>query len=122
MGTNCFAALIVALVWIESGGDEKAIGDGGRAWGCLQIRAGVIADVNTIYGLSYRREDAFDREKAKEICRKYLLYWGKAGKCRTAKDYARIWNGGPRGCRKPGTLAYWDKMKNYYNTVRPEFN
>jgi hypothetical protein len=117
MITNCLAVLIAAMITIESNGDEKAIGDNGRAWGCLQIRAVVIKDVNKVYGLHYNREDAFDPKKAREICRMYLLHWGnKINNC-TPGSYARIWNGGPKGNRKPGTVAYWKKVKEYYNSA-----
>jgi hypothetical protein len=114
MSTNCLAALIAALMWTESNGNDKAVGDGGRAWGCLQIRAEVIEDVNRVYGLDYQKEDAFDADKAREICRMYLLYWGDALKCSSARDYARIWNGGPNGRHKPQTAVYWRKVKQRY--------
>jgi hypothetical protein len=112
--------LIAAMMWTESNGNEKAVGDGGRAWGCLQIRAEVIADVNRLYGLDYRMEDAFDTEKAQDICRMYLLYWGESLNCCTAKDYARIWNGGPSGRRKPKTAVYWNKVKQHYDKALRE--
>jgi hypothetical protein len=115
ISTNCLAMLIAALMWTESNGNEKAVGDGGHSWGCLQIRAEAIADVNRAYGLDYRMEDALDPEKARDICRMYLLYWGESLNCSTAGDYARIWNGGPNGRHKPKTTAYWNKVKQYYN-------
>jgi hypothetical protein len=118
--TNCLAMLIAALMWTESNGNEKAVGDGGQALGCLQIRAEAIADVNRVYGLDYRMEDAFDPEKARDICRLYLGYWGEALNCRTARDYARIWNGGPNGRSKPKTAAYWNKVKQHYDKAQRE--
>ena len=121
MCTNCLAALIAALMWAESNGNEKAVGDGGRSYGCLQIRAEVVADVNRAYGVDYRVKDALDTEKARDICRMYLLYWGQSLNCRTPRDYARIWNGGPTGRQKQATVAYWNKVKEYYDMeVRDE--
>ncbi|CAF1373000.1 unnamed protein product [Rotaria sp. Silwood1] len=34
----------------------------------------------------------------------------------TCEDYARIHNGGPRGCRKKATLPYWQKVSACYST------
>lgn len=30
----------------------------------------------------------------------------------TCEDYARMHNGGPEGCNKSATNAYWNKIKN----------
>ena len=42
--------LITSLVQVESRGNSNAIGDNGKAIGCLQIHKGVVEDVNRIYG------------------------------------------------------------------------
>ena len=109
--------LIAALIRIESGGDLLAVGDAGRAWGCLQIRPEVVTDVNRIYSRNYGHRDALQNDKAREICRLYLLYWGNKTKAGTAEDYARIWNGGPRGKEKQKTRAYWEKVRPVYMSM-----
>ena len=41
-----YSALISAIMAVESGGRDQAIGDGGRALGPLQIHKAVVVDVN----------------------------------------------------------------------------
>ena len=113
--------LVLALIQVESGGDYDAIGDDGKALGCLQIRKCVVDDVNKHYPFHYRHklyvhDDAFCVDKATEICWLYLKYWGGVYKKKTGKEptnevYARIWNGGPNGWKKKSTLKYWKKVK-----------
>lgn len=103
------SVLLMALIAVESGGNDAAIGDGGGALGCLQIRHMVIADVNMIYGTNYQHGDALSRTAALEIAELYLRHYG--GENGTAEEYARIWNGGPRGPFRTCTLPYWMKVR-----------
>lgn len=41
--------------------------------------------------------------------RRYIGYSGCQANC---KSYARIHNGGPRGCRYSSTLGYWEKVQS----------
>jgi hypothetical protein len=101
-----------ALEQVESRGNASAIGDNGRALGCLQIWQAVVTDANRIAGASYNHADAFDRTKARAIASIYLNYYGRRiGHEPTNQDYARIWNGGPSGHQKTATLGYWSKVK-----------
>lgn len=103
-----------ALEQVESRGNPRAVGDNGRALGALQIWDVVIQDVNRVYRTSYVHHDAFDRSKARDIARKYLAIYAtpkRLGRQPTLEDYARIWNGGPRGHLKPATAAYWSKVQ-----------
>lgn len=107
--------LIPALIEVESGGN-CVYGDGGRAYGILQIHAAIIKDVNRLYGTSYVLADRADAEKSKQICRLYLSYWGKHyektnHKTATLELYARLWNGGSHGYTKNSTIAYWHRVK-----------
>lgn len=117
MITNTVAALLIPfLIQVESGGVDTAIGDGGRALGCLQIHAVCVADVNRISGKNYTMSDCLSRETSAEICRLYLDYYGSAyerrtGRTATAEVLARIWNGGPRGVEKENTRKYWARVK-----------
>lgn len=106
-----YSLLIAALIMVESGGDDQALGDGGRSVGCLQISMGVIQDVNRIYGRRFLPLDRYNRRKSMEICRLYLMHWGSCYEHSTGKPVdagilARIWNGGPTGWRKASTLNY----------------
>ena len=105
--------LIDALVKVESNGDPRAVGDSGRALGCLQIWQCVIDDVNQVSRVKYTHADAFDPAKARAICRAYLARYATAkrlGREPTDEDFARIWNGGPAGWKKKATLSYWHKV------------
>jgi len=108
--------LLAAMIQVESHGNNHAVGDEGRAIGCLQITRAVLADVNRAYRTEYILRDCYDRGKSVKICRNYLTLWGRkyedeTGTSATAQVLARIWNGGPRGWNKPETQAYWHKVK-----------
>ncbi len=110
--------LIQALIMTETGGDDKAIGDKGLAYGALQIHKGVVDDVNRVYGLKITHEDMFNRHNAIFVCFAYLRYWAlqynkETKKMPTYEILARIWNGGPKGYNSPETKAYWEKTKTY---------
>jgi soluble lytic murein transglycosylase-like protein len=107
-------SLIDALCIVESNNNPKAIGDGGRAYGILQVWEVVIVDVNRAYKTNYKHKDAFDPDKARDICRKYLAIYAtekRLGRKPTLEDYARIWNGGPNGYKNPKTDKYWAKVE-----------
>lgn len=107
--------LIDALVKVESNGDSRAVGDNGRALGCLQIWSVVVQDVNEVSRVKYTHADAFDPVKARAICRAYLARYATAkrlGREPTDEDFARIWNGGPNGWRKASTLGYWKRVSS----------
>lgn len=103
-----------AIEQVESRGNANAVGDNGRAFGCLQIWQAVVIDTNRITGTNYKHADAFNRDKARAMARAYLNYYAskkRIGHAPTDQDYARIWNGGPSGHRKTATLGYWVKVK-----------
>jgi hypothetical protein len=103
--------LISALIIVESSGNDRAIGDQGRAIGCLQIHKAVVADVNKFTGSHYRHQDMTNRAQARAVCEAYLKHYGKG--CST-EQLARKWNGGgPAGDRKSATEAYWAKVKKH---------
>jgi hypothetical protein len=101
--------VIAILAMIESSNQPNAIGDNGKAIGILQIHRSVVKDVNRIYGTNYKwPEDCKDKEKAKDICFKYLSYYGKD---KTPEQLARIWNGGPNGHNSKATIPYLKKFR-----------
>jgi hypothetical protein len=107
--------LIAALTQVESNGKANAIGDQGRAKGILQVWQVVIVDVNRAYGTRYVHDDAFSPDKARDICRKYIDLYAtskRLGRAVTDEDRARIWNGGPSGWKKVGTIGYWSKVRS----------
>ena len=100
--------LITALIAVESSGNDMAVGDQGKAIGCLQIHKAVVLDVNRITGSNYRHSEMTNRAQARAVCEAYLKAYGKG---KTTEEQARIWNGGPTGDRKPVTLAYWRRVQ-----------
>ena len=118
-----FDKLINILIMVESKGNNYAIGDKGKAKGCLQIWKVVVTDVNSVYKTNYKHNDAFNKEKAKIICKLYLQHYGKIYKLNTGKEptveiYSRIWNGGPKGYTNKKTINYWDKVKKKYLWIK----
>lgn len=103
-------SLISALMIVESGNNDQAIGDQGRAIGCLQIHKSVVADVNKFTGSHYQWQQMTNRAQARAVCEAYLTHYGKG--CST-EQLARRWNGGPAGDRKSATEAYWAKVKKH---------
>eukprot|EP00105_Crassostrea_gigas_P040228 XP_019924376.1 PREDICTED: lysozyme [Crassostrea gigas] len=54
---------------------------------------------------------ANDYTCASNCVRAYMKrYIGSSGCPANCESYARIHNGGPRGCRYPSTLRYWEKV------------
>jgi len=110
--------LIDALVQVESSGNPRAIGDNGKALGCLQIWSVVVQDVNEVSRVKYTHSDAFDPAKARAICKAYLARYCTAkrlGRIPTDEDFARCWNGGPMGYKKVSTIKYWLKVSKLLN-------
>lgn len=64
---NTWSIFIEALIWVESKGDEKAIGANDDV-GVLQIRPIMVAEANRIIGYDkYTLEDRFSRDKSIEM-------------------------------------------------------
>ena len=101
-------SLISALMIVESSNNDLAIGDQGRAIGCLQIHKAVVLDVNRITGSNYQWQQMTNRVQARAVCEAYLTHYGRGA---TTEQLARRWNGGPTGDRKTATVAYWAKVK-----------
>ena len=113
---NIPTILLMAMIQVESHGDNKAIGDNNKAYGCLQIQQAYIDDVNKVYGTKYTIYHAFERVLAVDITCKYLKFYGDyyerhEGKKATFEILARIHNGGPYGWLNPKTAKYWKKVK-----------
>lgn len=115
-----WSRLINALIIVESRGRDTAHNKKEDARGCLQIRAGVVADY-CLYNPRITHDEVFRREVAIRVCRWYLefygrRYWQKWGhdERRTKQEIlARIWNGGPSGMSKLATIGYWNTVRNF---------
>ena len=105
-----WSQFVSAVIEVESGGDDKAIGDthlvGNEAVGCLQIRPVMIREVNRIQKKKvFTLADRYSRSKSIEIFN--LIADGD----RNLERVARRWNGGAKGDRKKSTENYWSKVK-----------
>ncbi len=107
MNSSILATLFLAIISVESGGNDAAYNARENAAGCAQIRLICLIDVNRL-GYNYTPEDRFNRQKSYEIFCIYVTHYG----ARTPEQAARIWNGGPRGASKKATLSYWNKVKS----------
>ena len=65
-------ALLNQIAWKESRNNPRAVGKVGEI-GEFQLRGCAIREVNRVYGTRYKLADAWDRVKAREIARLYLL-------------------------------------------------
>lgn len=111
--------LVDAIIYVESRGNDSAIGDRGKAVGCLQIHPICVREVNRILrkhksNLRYSLSDRYSRIKSIQMfniiaeqywCCEYGTFM------QFAEIVARRWNGGPRGDRKKATIKYWNKVK-----------
>ena len=93
--------LVQALIQVESSGKDDAVGDNGKAIGCLQIWKPYLACYKR--GYAVRIFDAYMKRYAREA-------WTNPKKF-DAEKVARIHNGGPKGYRKNATIKYWKKVQ-----------
>ena len=103
--------LLDAIQAVESNGNERAIGDNGKAVGAFQIHKIYVDDVNSFSSEKFTYEDRNDKEKSQKIVKLYLEHYGKnyekkTGKKATNEVLARIHNGGPKGYNKEATKNY----------------
>jgi len=109
-----YMTLILALIIVESNGNDFEIGDSGAAFGCLQMHAAYVQDAAEYAGKDWVHEDAFDRDTAIQIFAAYMARYAtedRLGRPPTAEDIARIHNGGPNGYKTFATDRYWQRAR-----------
>jgi hypothetical protein len=112
--------LINALIYVESRGNDSAIGDrhlNQPSVGVLQIRPIMVREVNRICKKigSHQRftlKDRFDRDKSIHM---FLIWKEFYHKDSNFEAIARSWNGGIRGYLNPRTEKYWKKVEQQLN-------
>lgn len=101
--------LLDAIRTVESGGNDRAVGDNGVSRGPYQIKRGYWADSRV--RLPYDRL-VWDRASSEQVV---VAYWRRyCPKALRANDWqtlARVHNGGPAGARKAATRDYWLKVR-----------
>jgi len=110
-------ALILALIAVESGGDQNAVGDAGKAYGLLQMHSAYVQDAAEWANKDWTHEDAFDPAKAEKIFMAYMDRYARDHKrpegMSREEFISRIHNGGPTGYLKEATIPYWKKVKKH---------
>ncbi len=103
-----------AVARVESHGDPRAYNRKENAVGIVQIRPVMLADANRIAGRQrWTLADRTNPAQSWEIFRLVCLHYQPNG---TPEEWARVWNGGPSGCRKAGTRAYWLRVRAAMNS------
>jgi hypothetical protein len=108
-----------AVIYVESRGNDSAVGDNGKAVGCLQIHPIMVREVNRLLAkydipTTYTLEDRYSREKSIEM---FNIVSEEYYCCEdyTFTEYAEIvsrrWNGGPTGDKKRSTIKYWNNVQ-----------
>ena len=100
-----FRRLFDAIRAVESSGDDKAVGDGGRSRGPYQCSRAAWLDGGGEPS-DYDRL-VWDRAECERVM---VRYWERY-RARTDEERARTWNGGPRWREKPETEDYWRRVK-----------
>ena len=109
---------------VESNNRVDVVGDGGRAYGVVQIHNICVQDINRLYGTSYTHKQAFDRHTAKEMFMLYIragikLFRKKHSRMPSEGEIVRMWNGGIyKGYTKTSTIKYLKKYL-YYKRYKP---
>ena len=101
--------LIAAIRHVESGGNDHAIGDGGRARGPYQIHRACWIDATQYGGVTWDYETmAHSEPHARQVMQWYWARYGMA----TDEAKARGWNAGPGWRRKlAATDGYWRRVR-----------
>lgn len=99
--------LIAAIRSVESGGNDRAIGDNGKARGPYQVHLGAWKDATAFGGVTWSYDLAFSETHARQVMK---WYWQRYG-AKTDEERARLWNGGPKWKSKRwATDGYWKKV------------
>lgn len=110
-------SLTAAIIEVESGGDNNAVGDGGKALGCLQIHKAYFKDAQEFDKSleKYTYQDVRRRDVAIKVFNAYISRYcteKRLGRKPTDEDRARCHNSGPNWFKKMScTDGYWAKVK-----------
>ncbi len=80
--------LVSAFIYVESKGDDKAIGDNGMAVGCLQFWPIMVKEANRLGRTNYTNADRYDRAKSVAMFKTIMAHH----RVRTVRDAVRVWN------------------------------
>lgn len=106
-------SLLDAIRAVESGGDDRAVGDDGQALGPYQIWVPYMKDATDwCKALVGTHKDCHDRLFSERLM---IAYWHRhVPKALADRDHevlARTHNGGPQGSKRKSTIRYWKKVE-----------
>ena len=117
-----------AIKYVESGGDENAVGDNGDSIGPLQIQKNYYKDAvekNPALQSGKYKDYVYEDckgpgsfEYSRAVAESYMSRYAteaRLGRPPTYEDMARIHNGGPNGYKEESTVEYWEKVKKILN-------
>lgn len=120
------ALLTDAIIQVESMGNDYAIGDlnipesqGGKAYGCMQIRQGVVDQVNARLGTKYKSKDCLGNRALS--LQMWDVYFKIHTNMVTDEDKAKAWNGGAGWKQRVGKPQYANYLKaidHYWKKVQ----
>ena len=94
--TGIIAQAVAALIAIESGGNSAAIGDNGRAVGCLQMWPIAVREANRLAGTNrWTLADRLERGKSVAMA-EIILAWHYRRGVRDVAELAARWRN-PKG-------------------------
>ena len=87
--------------------------------GPYQIKEVYYIDCSIYGGVGSDWKTCANKKDCSEQCvQNYMKRYGTyctGGPTPTCQDYARIHNGGPKGCKSSATVGYWNKVSACYN-------
>jgi hypothetical protein len=109
------APILDAIEAVETGGHAdpaNAVGDQGRALGCMQIHRVYWQDAVEHDPSLVANGETYDSVRDRAYARRVVMaYWSRYAKSWDSETLARVHNGGPKGATKRATLGYWAKVK-----------
>jgi hypothetical protein len=112
------------LKQVETLGNTKSIGDGGKAYGVLQIHKIYVDEVNNRYGTAYTHKQMFDPICAEEVfllCMQFAQerFCKKYNRMPTEEEIVRMHNGGIyTGYKKKSTIKYYKRYLKFKNKMK----
>ena len=105
-----------AIKHIETRNQPHLVGDGGKAYGVIQIHSIAVKEINRIYGTDFKHKDMFDVETSEKFFKLYMdacikYYRRREGKEPSESDLVRMWNGGYMGYRRKINLKLLEEIQ-----------
>jgi len=113
-----FDDLLNAIEFVESGGNNQAIGDNGKAIGAFQIWKIYVDDCNRIIGNNkYSYSDRLSPSKSRQMVKVYIGHYATEKRLKrppTFEDMAAMHCAGPNGYlqkEEPAVKKYLEKIE-----------